>query len=186
MVWYCIVSYCITCCFYFIVSKCVTLYDIVFNCIILYSIILYSVAVRETGPPRLIGRPTKLSGRNRFGSVRFDSRLFDNSSVRFGSILKSVYPGSTRFGLRCCGCAVARSGSVRFGSIPPSVPIGSRIKRFGSIRFGRFGSVRFGLSFLPELWVWVFRAEGGKRHGSKPLSPTLSVEQRLAYYTIGS
>ena len=41
-----------------------------------------------------------IPGRNRFGSIRFGSGLFDNSSVRFGSVRKIKYPGSTRFGLR--------------------------------------------------------------------------------------
>ena len=36
-----------------------------------------------------------------------------------------------------------RRGSVRFGSVPHPVPAGSRIERFGSVRFGRLGSVSY-------------------------------------------
>ena len=71
------------------------------------------------------------------GSIRFGSGVFDNSSVRCGSVRN--IPGSTRFGLRFSD-ASWRS-PVRFGSVPCPVPAGSRIKRFGSVRFGPFGSV---------------------------------------------
>ena len=73
-------------------------------------------------------------------SVRFDSFRFRTfrkfiGSVRFGN----YFPGSTRFGLRFSDASWL--GPVRFGSFPRPVPAGSRIKRFGSVRFG--GSVRF-------------------------------------------
>ena len=87
--------------------------------------------------------------RNRFGSIRFGSGLFRKfigsvrfSSVRFGS--DNVFPGSTRFGLRFSD--VSWLGPVLFSSFPCAVPAGSRIKRFGSVRFGQFGLVFY--SFL--------------------------------------
>ena len=65
-----------------------------------------------------------LSGRNRFGSIRLGSGLFEHSSLRFGSVRKSFFPDSTPFG--------PASGSA------------SRINRSGLVRFGRLnGSVRF-------------------------------------------
>ena len=84
----------------------------------------------------------KGAGRNRFVSIRFGSRLFENSSVRFGSVWTIIFPGSTRFGLRFSDASWL--GPVRFGSVPRPVPAGSRIKRFGSVR-----PVRFGFLFLP-------------------------------------
>ena len=79
----------------------------------------------------------------RFDSFRFRSFLKFVGSVRFGSVRKIVVPGSTRFGLRFSDTSWL--SPVRFGSFPRSVPSGSRVKRFGSVR-----PVRFGLLFLPE------------------------------------
>ena len=91
-----------------------------------------------------LDKQTQATGRNRFGSIRFGSGLFENSSVRFGSVQKTIFPGSTRVGLRFSDASWL--GPVRFGSVPHPVPAGSRIKRFGSVWFGRFGSVSY--SFL--------------------------------------
>ena len=80
------------------------------------------------------------------GSIRFDSGLFENSA-RFDT----VFPGSTRFGLRFSDSS--RLGPVRFGSIPCPVPAGPRINRFVSVR-----PVRFGFLFLPDFGsfgVWL-------------------------------
>ena len=60
---------------------------------------------------------------------------------RFGSVRKHIFPGSTRFGLRFSDASWL--GPVRSGSLPRPVPAGSRINRFGSVRFGRFGSVSY-------------------------------------------
>ena len=76
------------------------------------------------------------------GSLRFVSVLdFFSKINRFwaGSVRKNVFPGSTRFGL----LFRIHRGSVRFGSVPRPVPAGSRIQRFGSVRFGRFSSVSY-------------------------------------------
>ena len=77
------------------------------------------------------------------GSVRF--------VFRFRTFRKLI--GSVRFGNLICLVRRAsasvfwtRRGSVRFGSVPRPVPAGSRVKRFGSVRFGRFDSVSY--SFL--------------------------------------
>ena len=52
-----------------------------------------------------------------------------------------IFPGSTQFGLSFSDAISDASwlGPVRFSSFPRPVPVGSRIKRFGSVRFGRFG-----------------------------------------------
>ena len=78
----------------------------------------------------------------RFDSFRF--RTFDKfiGSVRFGS--DKCFPGSMRFGLRFSEASWL--GPVRFGSFPRPAPVGSEIKRFGSVRFGQFASVSY--SFL--------------------------------------
>ena len=72
-------------------------------------------------------------------------------SVRFASVRKITFPGSTRFGLHFSDASWL--GPVRLGSFPHPVPAGSRIKRFVSVRFGRFGSASF--SFLPFQSVWL-------------------------------
>ena len=77
--------------------------------------------------------------------VRFDSfrfRTFGNSSVRFGSVQTNVLSRFDTVRPALFGRVVARCASVRLA--PRHVPAGSRIKRFGSVRFGRFGFV-----FLP-------------------------------------
>ena len=73
------------------------------------------------------------------GSVRFVSVPDFSKIVRFGSVWKLYFPGSTRFGLRFSDASWL--GPVRFGSFPRPVPAGSRIQRFGSNRSVRFGSV---------------------------------------------
>ena len=91
-----------------------------------------------------------ITGRNRFGSIRFGSGLFDNSSVRFGLVRKITFPGSTRFGLLFW----MRSGSVRFGSVRFRVRFRPIPEFNGSVRFGSAGSVRlvrFGFLFLPAI-----------------------------------
>ena len=70
--------------------------------------------------------------------VRIDSFWFLTfrklvGSVRFGSVRQIRCPGPMRFGLRFSD--VSWLGSVRFGSFPRPVPAGSRIQRFGSVRF---------------------------------------------------
>ena len=65
----------------------------------------------------------------RFGAIRFGSGLFENSSVRFGSVRQFMLPGSMRFGLRFSD--PSWFGPVRFGSVPRPVPAGSGMKRFG-------------------------------------------------------
>ena len=72
-----------------------------------------------------------ITGRKRFGSIRFGSRLFKID--RFGSVRKCIFPGSTQFGLRFSDTPWL--APVRFGSVPRPVPAGSGIKRFGSVRF---------------------------------------------------
>ena len=76
--------------------------------------------------------------------MRFASApdLFESSSVRFGSVRKMMFPGSTRFGFRFPDASWL--GPVRFGSVQRPVLAGSRIERFGSVR-----PVRFGFLFLP-------------------------------------
>ena len=85
-----------------------------------------------------------IAERNRFGSIRFGSVIFENSSVRFGTVRNLCFP--VWRGSACT--SRMRRGSVRFGSVPRPVPVpaGSEITRFGSVRFGRFGSVSY--SFL--------------------------------------
>ena len=76
-------------------------------------------------------------------SIRVDldfSKIHRFGSVRFGSVRKISFLGSTRFGLRFSD--VQWLGTVRFGSFPRPVPAGSRIERFGSVR-PRFGSYSF-------------------------------------------
>ena len=78
----------------------------------------------------------------RTGSARFVSVLdfYLLGSVRFGN----CFYGSMRSDLRFL--KASWFGRVRFGSVPRPVPAGSKIKRFGSVRFGLFGSVSY--SFL--------------------------------------
>ena len=74
------------------------------------------------------------------------ANYFRKEPVRFDSFRfrTNIFPGSMRFGLRFSDASWL--GPVRFGSFPRPVPAGSRIKRFGSVRFSRFGSVSY--SFL--------------------------------------
>ena len=76
------------------------------------------------------------SGRNRFGSIRLGSGFFENRSVRFGSVRKFSFPGSTRFGLRFSDASWL--GPVRFGSASGS----GRFQNY-TVRSGSAGSVRF-------------------------------------------
>ena len=77
------------------------------------------------------------TGSVRFVSVPdFSSNISRFVSVRFGSVRKIMFSGSTRFGLRFSDASWL--DPVRFDSVPRPVPAGSRIKRFGSA-----GSVRF-------------------------------------------
>ena len=82
--------------------------------------------------------------RNRFGSIRFGSGLFENSSVRFGQLFFPVRRASA-----CVFVDASSLVSVRFGAVPRSVPVGSRINRLGSVRFGSVRLVRFGFLSLP-------------------------------------
>ena len=98
------------------------------------------------------GEPRGLRGaagraQSRKEPVRFDSFRLHNFwtiivLVRFG--LAIVFSASMRFGLRFFNASWFRP--VRFGSVPRPVLAGSKIKRFGSVRFGRFGPVSY--SFL--------------------------------------
>ena len=123
----------------------------------------------------------QLTGRNRFGSIRFGSGLFENLSVRFASVRKITFPASTRFGLRFSDASWL--GPIRFGSIPRPVPAGSRIKRFGSVRFGSVRSVRFGFLFLP-----VVPSRSPQKQGCEcpPRGPLTGVESlvHFAYPTL--
>ena len=95
-------------------------------------------------------RHNHITGRNRFGSIRFGSGLLGNLSVRFGSENNiSRFDG---FSLRFSDASWL--GPVRFGSVPRPVPAGSGMKRFGSVRFGsvrfgRFGSVSYAFLIKP-------------------------------------
>ena len=83
-------------------------------------------------------------GRNRFGSIRFDSGLFGNSSVRLSSVRFGKH--SSRFdAVRPArfGHVVARSGSVRFGSASAS----GRFRNY-SVQLGSAESVSVSCSFL--------------------------------------
>ena len=65
-----------------------------------------------------------------------------------------TFPGSTRFGLRFSDAWWL--GPVRFGLFPRPVPAGSRIKRFGSVRFGSvrpIRPVRCGFFLLPAMTI---------------------------------
>ena len=54
--------------------------------------------------------------------------LFQNSSVRFGSVRKYICPGSVRPAF--FGRVVARSGSVLFGLVPRLVPTYGQFSQF--------------------------------------------------------
>ena len=88
------------------------------------------------------------SGRNRFGSILFGSGLFENSSFRFCSVHKHVFPGSTRFGLPFSDASwlgpvrTTLRFHVRFRPVP---------KLNGSVRFGSAGSVRF---LVPSCYLY--------------------------------
>ena len=103
----------------------------------------------EAGVASPLLEPNMPSMQSGTGSVRFVlvpdfSKINRFGSVRFGSVRKLFFPGSTRFGLRFSDAAWL--GPVRFGLFPRPVPAGSRITWFVSVRFG---SVRFGFLFLP-------------------------------------
>ena len=74
--------------------------------------------------------------RNRFGSIRFGSGLFEKSSVRFPSVRTIKFPGSA------CVCR-SRRGSVRFGSVRFRSRFRPVPELNGSVRFGLAGSVWF-------------------------------------------
>ena len=79
------------------------------------------------------------TGRNRFGSVRFGSGFLSK---------------------------INRLDSVWFDSVPRLVPAGSRIRWFGSFRFGSADSVRFLIpSFLPS---WRERERERERERAAP------------------
>ena len=89
--------------------------------------------------------------------IRFSS---GNSSVRFGSVRKIHFPVRRGSGLRFSDASWL--GLVRFGSFPRPVPVGSRFKRFGSVRFGRFGSVSYSfLSGEKDTIPWIKTAKAG-------------------------
>ena len=72
-----------------------------------------------------------VAGRSRFcSSIRFGSVLSENPSVRFGSVRRISFPGSTRF-VRLSD-AVARSGSVWFVSASGSGRFQNLTVWFGS------------------------------------------------------
>ena len=83
-----------------------------------------------------------ISGRNRFGSILYGSRLFEIirfGSVRFENKVSLVRCGSASVFRTCSGSV--RSGSVRFRVRFWPVPESN-----GQVRFGQFGSVVY--SFL--------------------------------------
>ena len=90
--------------------------------------------------------PMLYPGKNWFGSVRFGSGLFGDSSVCFGSVPKCVFSRFVAVRPAFFGRFVARSGSVRFVSTSGSGRF-RNIKRFGSVR-----PVLFGFLFLPVKW----------------------------------
>ena len=115
---------------------------------ILYIVLQYIVHAGWLGPRAGEGRSEAvivmngfLTGRNRFGSIRFGSRLFSKSH-RFGSVRKMVFPWFDAVRPALFGCVVARSGSIRFG---------------------RFGSVSY--SFLSAICCKLSRLLPGRRRG---------------------
>ena len=82
-----------------------------------------------------------VTGRDRFGSIRFRSGIFI-ASVRYGSVRTIICTDSTRFGLRFSDASWLVP--VRFCSFPRPVPKLNGSARFGSVRLG---SVSY--SFLP-------------------------------------
>ena len=104
-------------------------------------------------PPGRLAAWLLLSGRNRFGSTRFGSGLFENSSVRLVSVpdFSKIHRfDSVRFGQfifpdrRGSACVFrTRSGSVWFGSVQCRVRFRPVPELNGSVRFGSAGSVRF-------------------------------------------
>ena len=67
-----------------------------------------------------------ISGRIRFGSIRFGSVFLSKSPFRFGSVWQMLFSGSVRYGLRFLDAFWL--GSVRFGSVLRPVSAGSEIK----------------------------------------------------------
>ena len=91
-----------------------------------------------------------ISGRNRFGSIRFGSefsKFHRFGSVRFGNWNFQVPRGSARV-------FRTRRGSVRFGSIRFRARFRPVPKLDGSARFGRFGSVSY--SFLLYSYIVLY------------------------------
>ena len=84
----------------------------------------------------------------RFDSIRFRTFRKSIGSVRFGHLNFPVRRGSA-----CVFQTPSWLGLVRFGSVPHPVPVGSEIKRVGSVRFGRFGLVSD--SFLTHLYHFL-------------------------------
>ena len=102
---------------------------------------------RWAGTPPSRARVREL-GRNRFGSIRFGSGLFERLSGRLGSVRTSIFHGAARLGL--CFSACARVGervmhmtctrdtphtfaSVRIPGTPPRMPwVASR--RIGKVK----------------------------------------------------
>ena len=63
------------------------------------------------------------AGRNRFGSIRFGSGLFEKSPVRFGSVRTNKF---FQFdSVRTAFSDGSWLGAVRFGSVSRPVPAGS-------------------------------------------------------------
>ena len=88
-----------------------------------------------------VTRPTRIV-HERTGSVRLVLVPDFSTITRFGSVRRKIrFPGSPRFRLRLSDASWL--GPFWFGSVPRPVPAGSRIQRFGLVRFGQFGSVYY-------------------------------------------
>ena len=96
----------------------------------------------DSGCVPLKGFP-QTAARNRFDSIRFGFGLFENSSLRFGSVRFVSVSQFDAVRPAFFGHVVARSGSVRFGSVRFRVRFRPVPEFNGSARFGRAGSARF-------------------------------------------
>ena len=103
--------------------------------------------VYHTSPQSWNSRERSSPGRNRFGSIRFGSVIYDNSSDRFGSVRKFSCSRFDAVRPAFFGRVVVRSGSVRFVSASGSSPFQNLTVRLGSVR-----PVRLGFLFLPVSW----------------------------------
>ena len=99
-----------------------------------------------------------IAGRNRFGSIRFGSGLFEKrnrvGSLRFGQLFVPVRRSSAHV-------FRTRRGSVRSGSVCFRVRFRPVPEFDGSVRYGRFGLVSY--SFLPLMRLPTADRSAGKR-----------------------